>query len=198
LVNPIYLEPHDTTTVSTRPSEWNKFTVAEYLWKNNQTTISEETLNNVKVASQYLGTQGYQVEGIEADGNCFFSAFLESYKTLTRKIPLLDNEDNKILYLRMAVASYYNNNREEEIKNDREWVDSVEGGKLANHFKIPIRLVTANSGSINAEVSDMLIFPEKDKEDQEWATISENERPREYIFIADVGGHFLWAKRNNT
>jgi hypothetical protein len=44
---------------------------------------------------------------VEADGNCFFSAFLESYNTLARKITLLDTENNKISYLRSVVASYY-------------------------------------------------------------------------------------------
>jgi hypothetical protein len=81
------------------------------------------------------------------------------------------------------------------IKQDREWINSGEGEKLAKFFKIPIRLVTVNQGQVNAEASDMLIFSETDKDNQEWKTIPENEKPGEYIFIVDIGGHFLWAKR---
>jgi hypothetical protein len=96
-----------TFRVTARPLEWNASSVAKYLWKAPKARISDGTVNNVKLASAYLETCDYQIEGVEADGNCFFSAFLESYNTLARKITLLDTENNKISYLRSVVASYY-------------------------------------------------------------------------------------------
>ena len=43
---------------------------------------------------------------------------------------------------------------------------------------------------------DMLTFSEADKSKQEWKTIAKEDKPREYIFIVDLGGHFLFAKKS--
>jgi len=135
----------------------------------------------------------YQIEGIEADGNCFFNAFLKSYYQL--QIPtendLIAGEANKTLFLRQLVVNPI-------LETDpNRWVNSDEGGKsLANFFHIPVRVVTANTGEKHGEASDLLIFPDSSDNNipnQEWENIPVNEQPNKYIFIVDVAHHFLWA-----
>jgi hypothetical protein len=191
------------TEVTLKPSVWDATTIASYLWKDSKTIISGEMVKKVRIASEYLASHGYQIAGVKADGNCFFSAFLESYNTLSREIPLLDREINKIHYLRDTAAKQYESSpqgskypdRADIIKKDSEWVNISEGGLLAKALDIPIRVMTVNSGQVDAEVDDMLIFPAHSKENQQWATFAAHEKPTEYIFIVDVGGHFLWAKK---
>jgi hypothetical protein len=183
--------------------EWNPSTIALYLWRDSQAIISEEMVSKIKLAGEYLASCGYELAGVKADGNCFFNAFLESYAMLSRKIPLLDVERNKIAYLRETASRQYvsspqgskYSDRADTIKKEGGWVTISEGGLLAKALSIPIRVITVNSGQVDAEVDDMLIFPEYAKENQRWATLAAHAKTQEHICIVDVGGHFLWAKQ---
>ncbi|MGH2613041.1 MAG: hypothetical protein ACRDFB_08355, partial [Rhabdochlamydiaceae bacterium] len=178
--------------------DWNKFTIAAQLWQDGLRLISEDMVQKVNNAHAYLKKMGFKLKGIKADGNCFFNAFLESYQLLSRKIPLLDMEGNKTSYLRKQVAAQYENipnaskypDRSEQIKKDTEWVTAAgEGDLLANIFDLPIRVLTVETEG----VMDMLTFSQYNKDREEWNKIHETDRPSEYIFIVDLGGHFIHA-----
>ena len=82
--------------------------------------------------------------------------------------------------------------RVEEIKEDQEWLTADEGDLLAQALTVPIRIVTVNLDKNGCGISDMLTFSEKDKDRQKWKKVSK--KPEEYIFIVDLGGHFVYAK----
>jgi hypothetical protein len=125
---------------------------------------------------------------------------LGSYETLERRIPLLDCEPDKISYLRKVIAGQYKLSRKgsaraTEIEMDKEWLTAPnEGDLLAPALQIPIRIVTVNHDASGCGVIDMLTFADQGKERQEWGTIPTGELPKEYIFIVDLGGHFVFAK----
>jgi hypothetical protein len=184
--------------VNAMPASWLPSTIATDLWKNPKAEkhINDLVVNNVNLASAYLESNGYQLQGVKYDGDCFLRAFLESYETLpTKKITTLDEEEvDKISYLRSEAARLYQGDqaRRDKIKKNREPIDSEEGGLLAK-LGIPIRLVSVNKEG----VSDMLFFAESGKEKKLWNETSFDGKPEEYIFIVEVGKHFLWAKCKN-
>lgn len=181
---------------------WNTHTVAEHIWKDPNAPIDEEQINNVKTASLYLEKFGYQLEGVKADGNCFFHAFIASYNTIPKRN--LSNKLETITTLREKITENSNKQnkiklkqpRIEEIKKDKQWINIDEGALLAKHLNIPIRIVTANTGDPNAEIDDRIIFP--NMEDQIWNELDASEKPNEFVFIIDLGGHFVWAKPKNS
>lgn len=179
--------------------------IAHYLWLDQTIIISEDILQKVNHVAVYLKERGFELMGVQADGNCFCNAFLGSYATLSRKIPILDNQENKISYLRDMIAQQYLANkkesqvcadirRAEQIKQNGEWLTTNEGDLLATSLYIPIRIIVIEQDANGYGVSDMLTFSEKNREQQDWNMIDENERPNEYILIIDIGGHFLYAQ----
>ena len=178
--------------------------IAQHLWLNPEVLISDDMTKKVNKVAMYLKEQGFELQGIKADGNCFCNAFLESYQTLPKKIPILDSQNNKIFYLRELIASKYDTiqNRNEktstirvqEIKQDKEWLTADEGDLLAEALTIPIRIVTVNIDGDGCGISDMLTFAEKNKSRQKWKKVPEPEKLKQYIFIVDLGGHFVYAK----
>lgn len=183
---------------------WDTSTVAEHICKNSSTIIAEEQVNNVKVASTYLEKCGYQIKGVASDDNCFFNALIASYNTIPGRVHL-PNIPKMIVNLREETAKKYESlirqgkinsklaNRVEEIKRDREWVNSEEGELLAERLNIPIRIVTANTGNPDADVEDKVIFP--NMEAQWWDQLTSIQQPDKFVFIVDLGGHFVWAKK---
>ena len=127
---------------------WNRNDVANYLWLNSKAIIAEEMLEKVNTAATYLREIAFELGGIIADGDCFCNAFFQSYKTLNdRKIPFLDNTENKVSYLREVIASiikHKSEQRGEKIKQNGEWITADEGDLLANLLSIPIRILTVN------------------------------------------------------
>ena len=181
---------------------WDKLKIAQELWKDLNTLISDEMVDKVNTAHAYLKNlqnTAFELGGIKADGNCFLNAFLESYKSLQRKIPLLDEQKDLISYLRSLIAKQYEGspngskypNRSEQIRVNGEWISADnEGDLLANILSIPIRILTVDKHG----TSDMLTFPEYNRDKQSWDTLTREEAPKEYIFIVDLGGHFIYVK----
>ncbi len=65
------------------------------------------------------------------------------------------------------------------------FVSITEGIRLGNGiFKIPIRVLAPQTPGI----TDVLYFDDPKKEGQDWKTIPNEERPKTYIFIVDLGG----------
>jgi hypothetical protein len=197
--------PKEKQQANLAPSQWDKYRIAECLWQDSSTIISEAMIAKVNSAADYLSKEDLELKGVPSDGDCFFSAFLGSYALLSRKIPLLDDQENKIFYLRETLSSiirHTNNERAEEIIRKGIWVSGLgEGDLLASALSIPIRLVTVNEEHLICGVNDMLILPREEiaaaETTQEWGTIPEEERPKEYILIVDLGGHFIYAQKSS-
>nr|WP_166158012.1 tetratricopeptide repeat protein [Neochlamydia sp. AcF84]NGY95860.1 hypothetical protein [Neochlamydia sp. AcF84] len=195
--------PTEKQQASLASSQWDKHRIAECLWQDCSAIISESMIAKVNTAAEYLKKEGFELKGVPSDGDCFFSAFLGSYALLSRKIPLLDDQENKISYLREALSSiirHTNNERAGEIIGKGTWVSGLgEGDLLASALSIPIRLVTVNEEHLICGVNDMLIPPRKGiaaaETAQEWGTIPDKERSKEYIFIIDLEGHFIYAQK---
>src|SRR3990167_4238009 len=161
-------------------------------------------IQKVNIAAAYLNKEGYELKGIKADGNCFCNAFLKSYARLSRKIPILDSQKNKISYLRDVIATKYvftpegntgpGHSRASQIRRDKEWLTTSEGGLLANALSIPIRMITVNKDNYGCGINDMLIFSELGKLYQEWNDIQEKDKPKEYVLIVDLRGHFIYVE----
>ncbi len=176
--------------------------IAQYLWLNPSLPLAEEMIRKVNEAAVYLRGQGFELMGIKADGNCFCNAFLQSYKTLSEPIPILDREENKVSYLRGLIANQYGTTpkestgagitRVQQIKKDRAWLAADEGDLLARALSIPIRIVTVNQDRGVCGISDMLTL--KDGKQQSWDTIEKSARPEKSILIVDLGGHFIYAQ----
>ncbi|MBS4170817.1 tetratricopeptide repeat protein [Neochlamydia sp. AcF95] len=182
---------------------WTQSCIARLLWQDSTTVISDSLLAKVNVVAAYLHKEGYELKGVPGDGDCFFSSFLGSYKGLSRKIPLLDDQKDKISYLRQVLASTVkrtDSKRAEEIIGKGAWVSGLgEGELLASALSIPVRLVTVNEEGFLCGIHDRLIFSQAGlaggDRSQEWETIPQEERPQEYILIADLGGHFIYAQK---
>jgi tetratricopeptide (TPR) repeat protein/predicted nucleotidyltransferase len=195
--------PSPSSTPSLPPGQWDSSQIAKSLWYNSLTIISESQKAKVNAVAAYLHKEGFELKGVARDGDCFFSAFLGSYKELSRKIPLLDEHPDKTSYLRQVlsdIVKHTDSKRAEEIKERGGWVSGLgEGDLLASALSIPIRLVTVNEERLICGINDMLIFPKaglaEDNRSQEWETIPQEERPQEYIFIVDLGGHFIHAQK---
>ena len=190
-----------------KQTSWHKADIAHFLWQDPMVFISDDMVTKVNTVNIYLREKGFQLKGAKADGNCFFYAFLKSYSTLSRKIPILDVQENKITYLRELISDQYKGSpqgsteqgiaRAHQIKADKEWITaSCEGDLLVSILDIPIRLVTVNKDGNGCGVNDTLSF--KNAEglvSQNWEIIPQEETPKEYIFIVDLGGHFVYGDK---
>lgn len=178
--------------------EYTDKEIAQLLWLNPNTYIYEDMVQKVNMASIYLKKNGYTLKGVQADGNCFCNAFLGSYRTLSRKIPLLDSAGNQPSFLREQIAGIVekkNINRAEEIKVDKNWITAAEEGELlAIALSIPIRVITFQKGEEDCGINDMLTFPKATKPSQTWETVAEEEKPEECILIVDLGRHFVYGE----
>jgi tetratricopeptide (TPR) repeat protein len=182
--------------------EWTPEQTAIFLWQDPTTIISDSIVAKVNAAAAYLKEEGFELKGVASDGDCFFSAFLESYTYLSRKIPLLEEQADKISYLRQVlsgIVKHTDSQRAEEIGEEGAWVSGIgEGDLLASALSIPIRLITVNEEQLICGIHDRLIFSMpglvEGNRSQEWKAISLEERPKEYIFIVDLGGHFVYAQ----
>ncbi|MBS4166818.1 hypothetical protein NEOC65_001915 [Neochlamydia sp. AcF65] len=190
--------------LDTFPFLWDSQQIAASLWDDSSTIINEAMRAKVNTAADYLNKEGFELKGVPSDGDCFFSAFLASYKQLSRKIPLLDEHKDKIFYLRQVLADiikHTDRKRAEEIIEKGTWVSGLgEGDLLAPALSIPIRLVTVNEEHLICGIHDRLIFSDasspEDSRSSEWETIPQEERPTEYILIVDLGGHFIHAQKS--
>ncbi|WP_044882355.1 HEAT repeat domain-containing protein [Neochlamydia sp. EPS4] len=184
-------------------SHWKKPQIAELLWHDSSTIISDSVKLKVNTVAAYLHREGFELKGVPSDGDCFFSAFLGSYGHLSRKIPLLEDHHDKISYLRQVlsgIVKHTDSKRAEEIIEKGTWVSGLgEGDRLASALSIPIRLVTVNEEHLKCGVYDSLIFPEaglsEEDRSQEWKNTPQEKRPKEYIVIVDLGGHFIYAQK---
>lgn len=184
---------------------WHESNVASNLWKDPYAIIDKEIVKKVNLISSYLKEFGFELEGAPADGDSFFNSFLNSYWTVhSIHSKKLDETKNRIAFLREQVSLQYKNipsnnlndcqiQRAEAIRKEGEWVLSSEGRLLAKALGIPIRILTVNGDTIN----DILTFTEKNNKDQEWKTIPDIKKPYEYVFIVDLGGHYISAKKQN-
>jgi hypothetical protein len=176
---------------------WTPETMASELWESPETGISTDTQARVQSAEQYLSRLGYELKGVKADGNCFFYAYHESYKTIQsiRNIPLLDMQQDPPKFLRESLASLFTNvsgkqGLKEEIEQDNHFVKATDGAHLAHHFEIPLRILTPNE---TGTVMDLLQYPNAKRDAEVWSTIPQDIRPKTFIFIVDLGGHFVYA-----
>jgi hypothetical protein len=164
--------------------------IGKELWLKETLLVSQDTVQRVNQAADYLQNQGFELVGVAADGNCLFQAFLTSYQDLNRKIPILDLQENKIEYLRDLLSKTYGDeDRGEEIKEDRVFVSANEAERLSAVLYKPIRFITPIEGG---DTSDMLA--RKGKETQDWNTLEEKPKTGDYIVIVDLGGHFITAR----
>ncbi|BBI17272.1 tetratricopeptide repeat protein [Neochlamydia sp. S13] len=192
-----------SSLLSSFSNQWDNRQIARSLWYNPTAIIDDSIVAKVNAAADYLGKEDFKLKGVPSDGDCFFSAFLASYEQLSRKIPLLDESKDKVFYLRQVLSSivkYTNNERAKKIKGKRTWISGWgEGDLLATALSIPIRLITVNEEQLACGIHDRLIFPKaslpmKDNS-QEWKTIPEEEKLKEYVLIVDLGGHFIYAQK---
>lgn len=195
---------------------WTNANVGRCLWINPRRTsrklnIPQERLAGINQVSEYLETQNLRLFGTPSDGDCWFHAFLASYEISNElTLPELDAAENKIQFLRDKIASdrSISQQRAVEIEEQGEWIDSQEGSILARELNVPIRIITLNQDGGNIGIADMLtrIAPEFNLEDgeygepadhrlstQDWNTIEEELRPRNYLIIVDLIGHFVYA-----
>lgn len=191
---------------------FSKYEIAQDLWLNSTTIISEATFEKINYVAHYLKENNLKLMGVKADGNCFCNAYLGSLETLSKKIPILMEISDKTDYLRAMLANEYRASskefidqveiRADQIQSDEEWINSDEGGLLALIFEIPIRIITVNQektrdaayeNQTSCGISDLLFFSERGRAAQEWETLEAEEKTNEYISIIDIGGHFLYA-----
>jgi hypothetical protein len=200
----------DPTSPSSTSQVLSKDYIAKNLWQNEGAMISDNIVKKVAKAQEHLDTQGYQLCGTPSDGNCFFHAFLGSYQELVEtssahwSIPLLDQQQNKLQYLRDCIADLYASipsndlNTAAKIRKDGMWIHgNKEGDLLAKALNIPIRLLTINQEGDECATLDEVIFSDSDENMQIWDVLPENQRPSKYIFIVDLGSHFVFAKNKN-
>jgi hypothetical protein len=161
--------------------------------------------HKVNAVALYLKEQGFELVGVPGDGDCFFHAFMKSYTSQSQKIPILEDQLNPIEYLRHMTAKQYRvlgkgsetmrSKRAEEIRKDGTWISSQEGDLLATVLSIPIRIITVNHENGVSGINDMVTFSEKEREALEWQRLNLQSKPQNYIFIIDLVGHFVAARR---
>lgn len=165
--------------------------IAKELWLNDNIPFSEGTVQRVNLAADYLQKLGFDLVGAVADGNCLFDAYEKGHELLTRKIPILNFQEDKIQYLRDLLSNSYEKNpdRADEIKKNGVHVTANEAERLVNVLDKPIRFITPIEGG---DISDLLA--RKGKETQDWDTLEEKPKMGDYIVIVDLGGHFITAR----
>ncbi len=210
-----YLRTKQIVAVTMQPEKeepnakcsWNGQIIAHELWLNPSTCISEDMVRKVNTAHDYLKNCGFQLRGVQADGNCFFNAFLKSYQSQSQRIPLLDSAEDKVAYLRQQVADQYrrssngskNSDRATSILQDGEWVSSAEGELLVHVFKLSMRILIAGT----EKESDIFTYEQWDGESwkyitEEWSVANEAVKLKPYVFIVDLVGHFVYAVPEKT
>lgn len=177
--------------------------IAKFLWLNPNAILSDGMIKKVHDVAAYLKLHNLEFISNKDDGDSFLNAFLKSLETLSRTIPILDAQADKISYLRGIIASAFtytkkgdeNPSRSEKIKAPGEHILAAgEGDLLALNLNIPMRMITVKEDQGISKIIDTLIFPEKNKKPQQWGTIKAWEKPREHILIVDLGGHFVSAE----
>lgn len=193
------------------PNSINKENIASILWGNPYAMITEQKVVVIQQTQEYLKNLGYELAGTEGDGDCFFHAFLGSYRDIANSdsdndhwsIPLLDEQEDRIAFLRTAIADQYRSSptsfeqpeRIGQIKKKKECILGVEeGGLLAEVLQVSIRWLTVNSEGSKHGFLDSITIPGHGT--QTWDTIDPSQRPKKYIFIIDLGGHFVYAVKN--
>ncbi|BBI18333.1 tetratricopeptide repeat protein [Neochlamydia sp. S13] len=198
------LAANEANSLNLSPPHWSPSQIAKSLWYDPSTIICDSQEAKVNAVAAYLHKEGFELKGVASDGDCFFNAFLGSYEGLSRKIPLLDMPSDKISYLRQVLSDiikHTNSKRAEEIIEKGSWISGLgEGDLLASALSIPIRLVTVNEERLICGVNEMLIFSKvgltsKKVRSREWKNTPLEKRPQEYIFIVDLGGHFIYAQK---
>ncbi|KIC76880.1 hypothetical protein DB41_DZ00020 [Neochlamydia sp. TUME1] len=135
------LEVDQADLLDPSANQWTPKQIAIFLWQNPTTIISDSLVAKVNAAAAYLKEEGFELKGVESDGDCFFSAFLESYAFLSRIIPLLEEQADKISYLRQVlsgIVKHTDSQRAEEIREKGAWISGLnEGDLLASALSIP-------------------------------------------------------------
>lgn len=181
--------------------------VSTKLYCKPEMNISHNTVDKVNKADLYLRNLSFELKGVESDGNCFFSAFLGSYETLSTKRPMLERmptRQSKLTYLRKLVhkillvqaKDFKDIEKVEMLKRDGEWVKVEEGAKLAGAFDLPIRVITPfGKGEINEDLTtdSVMDYLYSSKEDgTDWNLVKD--KPDQFVTIVDLGGHFVFAQ----
>src|SRR5690606_22479562 len=73
------LEVNQADLLDPSTGEWTQRQIAIFLWQDPTTIISNSLVAKVNTAAAYLKEEGFTLKGVASDGDCFFSAFLESY-----------------------------------------------------------------------------------------------------------------------
>lgn len=181
--------------LSTAP-QWMDHDIFTKLWRYAHFSQKEkqETRQKVQAVSDYLFGEKLFLKGAPADGNCFFHSFLSSYAEKTIKIAQLEQKNNKIKYLRKIVAEEIkktNQQRAKTIEEDRAWISSDEGVKIASLLKLPIRVITASLMEGQVIIED--VVHKIDGIFQDWQTSSQKPPLDKTAIIVDLGRHFVWA-----
>lgn len=174
---------------------WTKATIAAVLWEDPVAILEDSMVAKINAVDEYLNRLGFKLNGVKADGNCFFTAFYRSYRTLDTKIPLIDEQAIPIDYLRETLAdltAHSDHDASDRMRQVGQWVYVDEGKPLIKQFGIPIRVIAVELDKQNGKygISDMLIDID---ETTNWDHLGLDERPKEYIFMVDVSSHFLFA-----
>ena len=138
-------------------------------------------MQRINVVATYLKQHNLELMGVKTGNDCLCNAVLKSYKTLSRKIPILDAQKDKISYLKNLIEL-------ENKKKQEYWFDTIFH-KLARILSIPIRLITVNQDHFG--ITDEL-FEEREQYPRDWRTIYK--KPKECISIVNLGGHFVFAR----
>lgn len=196
----------EVSKLGSKPSPvWDKTTVATHLWKAPTAIITTSMINKVQNVSDVLSRENRVLCGVEADGHCWFSSFIESYKEIQERqsIPILDSKicsGEAIQFLRELCAeqlrSQYKYERAEQVKQTEcaEWVNADEGSLLARVLDISIRVTQSQYYQGHYEVVE-LYYAKELSTPQIWSSLAD--KPETYIHIVDLGGHFIAAKRKS-
>lgn len=182
--------------------------ISDHLWVNSGTSdpalVPDSVVQKVNAIADYLKREGFELRGVKKDSNSFCNAFLKSYKMLSQKIYSIDHQGNKISYLRNLIASQfplYSQTKEKpklsaeeivrrtkKIKKDKNELKAGEGKLLAKALRVPIRIISNKN-----TIVDTLTLEDGSRQDLK--PVNQQPRPQEYVFLVDLGGHFICAQR---
>lgn len=170
--------------------------IATHLWLNIDYPITSEVIFKVNQVAVYLKKWDFEIIGVSYDGNSFCNAFLKSYKSIPKKIPALETQENQITFLRKQISYQLDKSSEEakmkafRIEQGIEKLTSEDAALLAKALKVHIRIIKVGKDGIE----DILIFPQKSPKKWEELEESEKQKNHEYISIVDLEDHFIYAK----